>query len=130
MTYRSAQEIKNLFFRVHSANKNSQTRTFAEKTARFRVRSSRPFFLGEIPRRNSAKTRGVSPRTFAEFLREISRRYSSKTPSDLKKLNSLFFFCFAWFLVLCPSQQLWSCRDGSCQKQCFIESYLLDVKTY
>ena len=85
---------KKLFFRVHSANKNSQTRTFSEKTPRdFAYVRADFFFLREISRRNSTKTRGVSTRTFAEFLREISRRYSAKLGVILKNINILFF-CF------------------------------------
>ena len=92
---------KKLFFRVHSANKNSQMRTFAE---RFCL-SSRWSFL--------------SPWRFAEklckLLRSFSARFRADTPQKLRvisqNVNSLNF-CFVWFLVLRPSQQLWSCRDG------------------
>ena len=63
---------KKLFFRVHSANKNSQTRIFAEKTPR------RPFFFSARFRGNSANFRGVSPRNFAQILRENSESFKKK----------------------------------------------------
>ena len=60
---------KKLFFRIHSANKNSQTRTFAEKTLRdFR----------EISQRNSANFRGVSVRNFAQILCENSESFKKR----------------------------------------------------
>ena len=83
--YRSAQE-KSSFFAF-----TPRTKILKRKLSRRKLReisrkfAQTTFFLREISRRNSAKTRGETPRTFAEFLREISCRYSAKTRSHFKK---------------------------------------------
>ena len=102
---------KAFFSRSLLEQKFSNANFRGENSARFRVSSRRPCFLREISRSDSAKRRRETPRTFGEFLREISRRYSAKTRSHLKNVNNLNF-CFVWFVVLRPSQQLWSCRGG------------------
>ena len=87
---------------VHSANKNSQTRTFTEKTPRdFASVRAGHFFLREISRRNSAKTRGETPRTFAEsprnfakILRENKALFKKKKKKKKKKRYQFkFLFC-------------------------------------
>ena len=78
---------KKLFFHIHSTNKNSKTRTFAE--VRFCLSSRRPFFfLRETPRKL------------------LSRRFSAKSREDTpRKLLShfkkclQFKFCFVWFMI-------------------------------
>ena len=96
LSYIQISPRKKLFFRVHTANKNSQTRTFAVKTPRDSRKIAQIFFF-------SAKTRGVSPRNFAQILRENSESF--------QKTLTVYLFSFC-FVVLRPSQQLWSCRDG------------------
>ena len=78
---------KKLFFRFHSANKKSQTRTFAEKTPRdFALVRADHFFspqnfaekLCENWRRDTANFHGVSPRNFAQILRENTESFKKK----------------------------------------------------
>ena len=65
----------------------------------------------------SARFRGETPRKLAEKHRELSRSFSAKFRADTprkhgvisKHVNSLKF-CFVWFVVWRPSQQLWSRR--------------------
>ena len=81
---------KALFSRSLRERKFSNTNFRWGNSARFRVSLRRPLF---------------SLRNFAQIFRET-------TESFKKTLSVYFFFCFVWFVVLRPSQQLWSCRDG------------------
>ena len=104
-SYTDQPKRKALFSRSLRKQKFSNAYFRGENSTRFRVSSCRPFF---------------SPRNFAEKLHANSRRNSANfrpaTPRKLrepfkKNVNSLIF-CFVWFVVLHPSQQLRSCRDG------------------
>ena len=96
--YISAQE-KSSFFAF-----TPQTKILKRKLSRRKLHeisrkfAQTTFFLTEISRRNSAKTRGETPRTFAEFLREISRRYSAKIRSHFKTVY-IFVLFDLWFYV-------------------------------
>ena len=75
--HRSAQE-NSCFFAFTLRTKFLKPNFRGENSARFRVSSRRPLFV-------SVTFRGETPRTFAEVLREISRRRSAKTRSHFKK---------------------------------------------
>ena len=131
--YRSAQEESFFFFFFFSRSLREQKFSNAnfrgENSARSRVSSRRQCFpprdfaekLRENSRRNSANFHRVSPRRFAQILRENSESFKKKNVNSLN-------FCFVWFVVLRPSQQLWSCRDDKLTMNSLREGMLPDPR--
>ena len=96
--FRSDQEKSSFFVFTPRTKTFSNANFRRENSARFRVSSRRPFFFFFFffftSRRNSAKTREETLRIFAQLLRDISRSYTAKPRSHLKKCRQFkFLFC-------------------------------------
>ena len=98
-----SQRIKALFFAF-----TLQTEILKCELSRRKLRkisrkfTQTTFFLSKISQRNSAKTRQETLWSFSAKFEQILHENTGVISKNVNSLN----FCFVWFVVLRPSQQL------------------------